>query len=453
MKSLLALVGCVALCACQTVRERGTPETGISLPSLYSSSERRAARGARQNERTRLGDEGADNPCLVDINTRAEDIVVHGTFIELCQLSWFAENEASRALIPRQTPTETQAPQRQRNAPANAPEPARGSETSLATQWRTAAADARSRYLRSGIALSDQLCDAYFNRFGVRDVTLSASGTALSDFNAASTTIMAATDTPQRAIAVASSVVDLFSASVRNGRQNFAFNGNIQAVYTLVRATRQNFVGTLAANAPTDFWSTYRWLNSYHQSCSFTSVRLMVDAAISQRAGEAVDVSDGVTFNQTLSEDQRRLLSERLGLKSTLSENQIVLAVAISQFATREQRAVPAFAQRLAEQLELVSGAKPRFDVLFDSAGTRTALTSYINALGPDYSVSYNYRARSLIAELAPALAPQPAREQPPTRQGDPIEALAPTAVPTTPTEPAPAPVEPVVEQPSQPTP
>lgn len=380
----------------ETARRLGND---LTLPSLYGDfQEERAANAARSEGR---------NPCLRAYRGENDEgppgleanlTLTSGVFLEWCRAANYTELRAENAFL--------SALGSERIAPENQPVEPPG----MPSDWRVASEFAVQRYMDSGIALSDQLCEGYFQRMGLSDAALTFGDTLIADLGSAASGIQSITGVVPSTIGTTAAVLGFTGATVRNSRENFVFDGNIDSVYFLVRTHRQNYVEAVrnSPNPPKTFWRAYDWLNSYHTSCSYMSIRVMVDEAITDRASRAP--SSNPTSGVVLSAAQRQILSQELAISTELTDADIVAAIALNFNAESHTfRGYPATELQSSDgQTKTTLGDFFRDDE--NGAERRAAVVNVLITAGNNVLGTYIQRAQRSIAqrsfEAAPAGAP-----------------------------------------------
>lgn len=395
-----ALATSVSGCT-QTARSLG-PD--LSVRSLYGNfQDDRAARGARVG--------GSDNPCFVEWRSAEETRggaaipalgMRTGAFLEWCRAALDSELRAANAYLVRN------ATGRPTAIEANA-------ESSRYTV---------ARYVDAGIALSNQLCKDYFERMGISEDAINFGDSLISDVGTAASGIQSVTGVGARAIGVTAALFGLGGATLRNGRDNFIFDGNIDTVYYLVIANRQTYEQAMLRERPETFWRAYSWLNSYHSSCSYMSIRVMVSDALTQRARAAATPGTPSPPVAPL-----HLISENLNISPDLTPTDIVAGVAMTMRTPTEVAGYRNF-----EDTAFTRGDETiALSALFADARNRERLISQLLVAGSGLYSSYwqqaegVVRARAFAGDEAPAPETTPP-ETPP--QQTPPETPPPPLVP-----------------------
>lgn len=151
--------------------------------------------------------------------------------------------------------------------------------------------DAR-QYLAAGLTLSNELCDAWFTRLQVTQVTLRQTSDVISSVGSVTAAIMGFTQTPSKTIGLTASLFGAAKQANDNLAANYIVAADLTSVASAVREYRALYAQQIDQSQATwNYYTARRVIMAYDNTCSAIFVRRFVNARIEGGKGDDREVT------------------------------------------------------------------------------------------------------------------------------------------------------------------
>jgi hypothetical protein len=140
-------------------------------------------------------------------------------------------------------------------------------------------------YLQSGIALSDQLCSAWFRRLGKAQAEVNADRDVISNVGALTAVIMGAAAAPAVSVGLAAGATGFLEDMFKSEETNFIVAPSVAKVQSAIDATRSAIAADLYER-DLAFFEAEAALQRYDNTCSHLSIKRVVDESVTRTADE-----------------------------------------------------------------------------------------------------------------------------------------------------------------------
>ncbi len=157
------------------------------------------------------------------------------------------------------------------------------------------------KYVSAGITLSNELCDAWFQRLGVAQVTLRQTSDAISSAGSLTQAIMAFAKSNTRSMGLTASVFGVSKQTVDTLAANYIVAVDLTSVATAVREYRGLYAQKIL-QTPTawNYYSARSVIMAYDNTCSALSVKQFINTRVSGDGGADVDKLTDAAINRFL---------------------------------------------------------------------------------------------------------------------------------------------------------
>ena len=133
--------------------------------------------------------------------------------------------------------------------------------------------DAR-QYLAAGLTLSNELCDAWFTRLQVTQVTLRQTSDVISSVGSVTAAIMGFTQTPSKTIGLTASLFGAAKQANDNLAANYIVAADLTSVASAVREYRALYAQQIDQSQATwNYYTARRVIMAYDNTCAGSSMR------------------------------------------------------------------------------------------------------------------------------------------------------------------------------------
>lgn len=144
-------------------------------------------------------------------------------------------------------------------------------------------------FLRSGLALSDEVCSAWLRRLGEAQTNIAVERDFLGSVGLLAATILGVVDAKQRAIAVTAAGFEFTRNVITSHEANFIVAPSVAQVQNSIDLLRRDKRQIILTRAPTlspyTYWDARTDLIEYDNTCSHLSIRRIVTAALARPVG------------------------------------------------------------------------------------------------------------------------------------------------------------------------
>lgn len=155
----------------------------------------------------------------------------------------------------------------------------------------TGNSSAARKYLAAGLTLSNELCDAWFSRLQVTQVTLRQSSDVISSVGSVTAAIMGFTGTPAKTIGLTASLFGAGKQANDTLAANYIVAVDLTSVASAVREYRALYAQQIEqSQAGWNYYTARRVVMAYDNTCSAIFVRRFVNARVEGGAGDSDEV-------------------------------------------------------------------------------------------------------------------------------------------------------------------